>query len=665
MIPRMDGSLPRTADLPTRPRFPRKAVVTAGMPYGNKDLHFGHIGGVFIQADAYARFLRDRLGAENVIFVSGTDCYGSPIVEDHRKRTAAGEFSGSLKELAEHFHHLQKETLDAYHVALDAYAASALEPYVDTHRALGSDVLTALHAAGDLQLRSTEQFYDPDADQFLTGRQVTGHCPIPGCKSEKAYAEECDLGHQFEPRDLLGPKSSLTGNVPERRKVQNWYLPLEPRRAEIEAWLRSEAEGRGWRPFSVQNLLEYFEPPCVYVKKDDVAALAGLDDLPPYTVEPGTQHSDRVVVTSFHEIERLTEALAAAGIRYRSSKTLAPFRLTGNLDWGLPAPPLEGAEGLTFWVWPESLWAPISFTRSALASRGAGPDEWKSFWCSADAEVYQFIGEDNVFYYGLAQTALFMALAKASGFDGELRVTSVIANKHLLFLDKKASSSGQVKPPMARDLLQYYSAEELRMHFLSLALGKGNARFSPKPLDPSNESGADPVAKDGDVVTKVLNRHARSCFYAAQKHYEGRLPEAPIADEVIERSERALIDFEAAMHRTELHRAAEVAADYLRFVAKRWNKTNPFRDDCDPKLRAPALAEGFHGLRVALVLFHPLAPAGTEAVQRALGVNGDVFRWTRAFEPLSSLLKDPATHTFEPIPQRHDFFELPGGRDDR
>lgn len=67
-----------------RPQFPKRAVVTAGMPYGNKELHFGHIGGVFVHADVYARFLRDRLGEENVVFVSGTDCYGSPIAEGYR-----------------------------------------------------------------------------------------------------------------------------------------------------------------------------------------------------------------------------------------------------------------------------------------------------------------------------------------------------------------------------------------------------------------------------------------------------------------------------------------------------------------------------------------------------------------------------------------------------
>ena len=77
-----------------RPVFPKRAVVTGGMPYGNKELHFGHVGGMLVFADTYARFLRDRIGKENVIFVSGTDCYGSPIAEGWRVKVKNGEFEG-------------------------------------------------------------------------------------------------------------------------------------------------------------------------------------------------------------------------------------------------------------------------------------------------------------------------------------------------------------------------------------------------------------------------------------------------------------------------------------------------------------------------------------------------------------------------------------------
>ncbi|MFR0869012.1 MAG: class I tRNA ligase family protein [Adlercreutzia sp.] len=101
------------SDLNSRERveWPARAVVTAGMPYGNKPLHFGHIGGVFVPADAFARFLRDRIGAENVRFVSGTDCFGSPINEGYRKLVEAGEFSGTIADYVLANHERQKNTL--------------------------------------------------------------------------------------------------------------------------------------------------------------------------------------------------------------------------------------------------------------------------------------------------------------------------------------------------------------------------------------------------------------------------------------------------------------------------------------------------------------------------------------------------------------------------
>ena len=93
-----------------RPEFPKRALITAGMPYGNKELHLGHIGGVFIHADTYARFLKDRIGKDNVIFVSGTDCYGSPILEYYRQQVSQGLFKGTIEEFVKYNHNLQKKS---------------------------------------------------------------------------------------------------------------------------------------------------------------------------------------------------------------------------------------------------------------------------------------------------------------------------------------------------------------------------------------------------------------------------------------------------------------------------------------------------------------------------------------------------------------------------
>lgn len=204
-----------------RPNFPRRAVITGGMPYGNKNLHFGHIGGVFVPADFFARFLRDRIGAENVLFVSGTDCYGSPIMEGYRKKVEGEGYTGTIEDYVRDNHEAQKAALDAYGISLDIFAGSGLEPAAHFHEELSDTLIHRLYEKGVLIKRETLQFYDTKAKQFLNGRQVIGRCPIRGCKSEKAYADECDLGHQFDPEELIAPVSQLTGTTPELRPVAN------------------------------------------------------------------------------------------------------------------------------------------------------------------------------------------------------------------------------------------------------------------------------------------------------------------------------------------------------------------------------------------------------------------------------------------------------------
>jgi len=116
-----------------RPNFPKRAVVTSGMPYGNKELHFAHVG-LTLRADTFAQFLRDRIGEENVIFVSGTDCYGSPIVEYFRALKEKGEITdNTVKDFVERNHLSQKETLKNFGVCFNGFYASALGRASEIH----------------------------------------------------------------------------------------------------------------------------------------------------------------------------------------------------------------------------------------------------------------------------------------------------------------------------------------------------------------------------------------------------------------------------------------------------------------------------------------------------------------------------------------------------
>ncbi len=659
-----------------RPHFPARAVVTAGMPYGNKDLHFGHIGGVFVPADFFARFLRDRIGAENVLFVSGTDCYGSPIMEGYRKLTEAGEFSGTITDYVRGHHDNQKAALDAYQISLDIYAGSGLEPAKPFHAKLSNDWITRLHEVGALKKRATLQFYDTEAKTFLNGRQVIGHCPVRGCKSEKAYADECDLGHQFDPEELIAPVSQLTGTKPELRPCENWYFDLPAFAEQLESLMDEWDADEQVRSVITKTVRESLVAPVIYIKnelREDFDAAA--DKLPAHTVHEaqGNQTSFSVEFADWEARDEARAVLEEAHVQFRTGKCLLPFRITGNIEWGVPAPELEGTSDLTVWCWPESLWAPISFVQTALAEGGEqrySSTDWRDWWCSDDAQVFQFIGQDNIYFYCVAQPAMWEALGWG------LKQTTPVANYHILFMNKKASSSGAIKPPMAHELLSHYTAEQLRAHWLSLALDAKAVSFSPKAFDTSvshkdKKTGedvlvkddprvVDPALKESAFLTNIFNRLARSCFYGAAKKCDGKLPAVEAADEVIAACQEATLAFERTVHGLDFHGAIAAVEEFARAANKRWDSASKAAGDDDAAYVA-ALADAFAALRTCALLMHPVVPAGCELICEYMGFGErEFFSWEHALSTprqlAADLGEDANEHTIKELPPRFDFF---------
>ena len=656
-----------------RPHFPKRAVVTSGMPYGNKDLHFGHISGVFVPADFYARFLRDRIGAENVVFVSGTDCYGSPIMEGYRKKVEQEGYEGSIVDYVQANHARQQQALDAYGISLDLFCGSALEPAASRHADLTAQIEERLHEKGSLTLRSTKQFYDVQAGQFLNGRQVKGFCPVKGCKSEKAYADECDLGHQFEPEELINPVSQLTGTTPELRPVDNWYFDLPQAHDFIAGEVERQKGDERVRPVVTSTVAEWLLPPVIHVTAPMREALnAALPGLPPHELaETDGKGACSLTFADWQARDEARDALVAAGVRFRTGKTLLPFRITGNIDWGVPTPVMDGVEGLTTWCWPESLWAPISFTKTVLeldAQSGAGryaSDDWRDWWCSEDCDQFQFIGQDNIYFYCVAQPALWEAL------DWGLKQSVPVANYHILFMGAKASSSGAVKPPMALDLLDHYTPEQLRAHWLSLGLGDKPVSFSPKPYEPdeakrNDPRAADPALKESALLTNVFNRLARSCFYGAAGSCAGKLPAGAPAPEVSAACEKALLAFERKMHVLDFPGALRVADDFIRDANKRWSDASKAAKNAndgagDEAAMVDALRDAFAALRVAALLMHPCVPGGCETICDYFQIAPKLFfSWDNAFMGLDELCElagdKPGEHLVRELPPRTDFF---------
>ena len=198
-----------------RPSWPRRAIVTAGEPYGNKGLHFGHVGGVFVPADFFARFLRDRLGRENVIFTSGTDCYGSPIMESYRKLKENEGYDKSIGEYVESNHSRQAATLNNYNISCDIYGGSGLEPAAQIHNEVTAEIIERLHEQGTISKRSTLQFYDAKAGTFLNGRQVIRPLPHPGLASpRRLMPTSATWVTSLSPRSSSHPRASSPARCP-------------------------------------------------------------------------------------------------------------------------------------------------------------------------------------------------------------------------------------------------------------------------------------------------------------------------------------------------------------------------------------------------------------------------------------------------------------------
>ncbi len=628
-----------------RPIFPARAVVTGGMPYGNKELHFGHIGGVFVHADIFARFLRDRIGSDNVIFVSGTDCYGATIEAGYEQAAAEG-FGGTLIDYVTKNHENQKETLERYQVAANLFGASALGEAGEIHAALSAEIFTRLYDNGMLKLEQTLQFYDEDRGVFLNGRQVTGRCPIQGCKSEIGYADECSLGHQYNPAELINPISTLSGKTPARRAVNNWFFNLpafaDKIERELEAWERDPA----CRKNLLNVIREFLKKPSVYVKKELIEKVESLSELPTYTILAEEQKaSSALIFEDLHAREQALAILDENGIRYRTGKALVPFRLSGNVKWGIPVPEKDGVSGMTFWVWPESLWAPISFTKAVLGD-GIYGKEWEKWWKSDDAKVYQFIGEDNIYFYGIAEMGLFFALNEG------YKMPLIVPNRHLMYGKTKASSSGEIKPPKAAELLDYYTPEQLRLHFMNASLAERSVGFEPKAIMGNAGGEFDTVLYEGNLLTNVFNRLVRSCFYTAQKYCDGVYPRKTVSEHVKKSSDETILAYERLMSEISLDKIFELLNIYLRDANKDWSARSKSTDTDEI---AQLLTDTFHVIRVAATLFHPIAPLGCEIIRDYLGTDERIWDWNFIFEGLDFFLQP--NHKFLFLEPRFDFFK--------
>ena len=268
----------------------KRTLVTTALPYANGPVHIGHLAGVYVPADIYVRY--KRMKGDEVLFIGGSDEHGVPIAI---KAKAEGV---SPQEVVDRYHTLIKESFARLGIDFDIYSRTTSE----THEKTASAFFTKLYESGKLIEQTSEQYYDPEAKQFLADRYITGTCPH--CHNERAYGDQCEAcGTSLSATDLIDPHSAISGAKPELRETKHWYLPLGDYESFLREWI---LEGhKEWKPNVYGQCKSWLD--------------LGLQ----------------------------------------------PRAVTRDLDWGIPVP-LQGAEGKVLYVWFDAPIGYISNTKELL-----------------------------------------------------------------------------------------------------------------------------------------------------------------------------------------------------------------------------------------------------------------------------------------------------------
>ncbi len=203
---------------------PKRYTITAALPYTNGPVHIGHLAGVYVPADIYARF--QRLQEKDVAFVCGSDEHGVPITLKAKKEGI------TPKQVVDKYHEIIKQSFSDFGITFDNYSRTSAKVHHDT----ASEFFTKLYNDGKFIEEVTEQLYDAEANQFLADRFVVGTCPK--CGNEESYGDQCEnCGTSHNATDLINPKSAITGAVPSLKKTKHWFLPLDLYEPWLKEWI--------------------------------------------------------------------------------------------------------------------------------------------------------------------------------------------------------------------------------------------------------------------------------------------------------------------------------------------------------------------------------------------------------------------------------------------
>ncbi len=205
----------------------KRTLITAALPYANGPVHIGHLAGVYVPADIYARYL--RLNGRPVAFVCGSDEHGVPITIKAKKEGVTPQ------DIVDRYHNIIKKSFEGLGISFDIYSRTSSKIHAQT----ASEFFKRLYDKDQFVVKTSEQLYDEKAHQFLADRYVIGECPH--CHNPRAYGDQCEVcGTSLSPDELINPKSAITGSTPVKRETRHWYLPLERWEGFLRHWILDE-----------------------------------------------------------------------------------------------------------------------------------------------------------------------------------------------------------------------------------------------------------------------------------------------------------------------------------------------------------------------------------------------------------------------------------------
>ncbi len=213
---------------------PKRYTITTALPYTNGPIHIGHLAGVYVPADIYARYL--RLTGNDVVLIGGSDEHGVPITIKAKNEGV------SPQDIVDKYHAIIKKSFKDFGITYDNYSRTS----APIHHETASEFFKTLDKKGEFIEETSEQLYDAEANQFLADRFVVGTCPK--CGNEESYGDQCEnCGTSHNATDLINPKSALTGNTPTSKETKHWFLPLDKHEAFLKEWIL-EGHKKDWKP---------------------------------------------------------------------------------------------------------------------------------------------------------------------------------------------------------------------------------------------------------------------------------------------------------------------------------------------------------------------------------------------------------------------------------